>query len=51
MEVDKWANFKYHKSEFITKVFYGNIESFFLYDFDGKKAMLAYIQDESSYRR
>src|SRR5687768_3284703 len=44
MEVDKWAKFKYRRSEFITKVFYGNIEFFFLYDFDSQKEMLAYIQ-------
>ena len=43
MEVDKWAKFKYHQPEFITKAFYGIIEFFFLYDFDGQKEMLAYI--------
>ena len=43
MEVDKWAKFKYQKSEFVTKVFYGIIEFFFLYDFYGQKEMLAYI--------
>ena len=43
MEVDKWANFRYQEPEFITKVFYGIIEFFFLYDFNGEKEMLAYI--------
>ena len=40
MEVDKWAKFKYCQPEFITKTFYGIIEFFFLYDFDGQKEML-----------
>ncbi len=35
MEVDKWAKFKYQKSEFVTKIFYGIIEFFFLYNFYG----------------
>ena len=43
MEVDKWAKFKHHQSEFKTKTFYGIIEFFLLYDFDGQKEMLAYI--------
>ena len=43
MEIDKWAKFKSHQPEFITKSFYGIIEFFFLYDFDDQKEMLAYI--------
>lgn len=44
MEVDKWAKFKNRKSEFVTKIFYGIIEFFFLYEFEDQKEMLAYIQ-------
>ncbi|PKC54218.1 hypothetical protein RhiirA1_507582 [Rhizophagus irregularis] len=44
IEVDKWANFKYRESEFVTKTFYGIIEFFFLYEFNDQKEMLAYIQ-------
>ena len=43
MEVDKWAKYKYRESEFITKVFYGIIEFYFLYNFNNQKEMLAYI--------
>jgi hypothetical protein len=43
MEIDKWAKFLYREPEFITKTFYGIIEFFFLYDFNGEKEMLAYI--------
>ena len=43
MEIDKWAKYKYRKSEFITKVFYGIIEFYFLYEFNNQKEMLAYI--------
>jgi len=43
MEIDKWINFPKKTPEFISKVFYGNIEYYLTYEFEEKIHMLAYI--------
>ena len=43
MEVDKWANFLKKPSEFILKMFFGNVEYYLAYEFEEKMHMLAYI--------
>jgi hypothetical protein len=43
MEVDKWATFPKKPSEFILCKFYGNIEYYLTYEFEGEIHMLAYI--------
>ncbi|CAB5207606.1 unnamed protein product [Rhizophagus irregularis] len=43
MQIDKWARFKHRQPEYIKKSYYGIIEFFFLYNFDGQNEMLAYI--------
>lgn len=44
MEVDKWAIFPKKPPEFILQKFYGNVEYYLVYEFDGETYMLAYIQ-------
>ncbi len=41
--MDKWAAFPKRSSEFILQKFYGNIEYYLTYEFDGKIYILAYI--------
>ena len=43
MEVDKWTAFPNSPSEFILQKFYGNVEYYLTYEFDGKIHILAYI--------
>src|SRR6266487_5540937 len=43
MEVDKWASFPKREPEYVVRKFYGNIEYYLVYDFDGETHMLAYI--------
>ena len=43
MGVDKWAAFPKKPPEFILQKFYGNVEYYLTYEFDGKIHMLAYI--------
>ena len=43
MYIDKWANFPKKIPEFIFKVFFGNIEYYLTYEFEGEMHMLAYI--------
>src|ERR1043166_9312226 len=43
MYIDKWANFPKKISEFIFKVFFGNIEYYLTYEFEGEMHILAYI--------
>ncbi|UZO18446.1 uncharacterized protein OCT59_009759 [Rhizophagus irregularis] len=43
MEVDKWAAYLKRPPEFILQKFYGNIEYYLTYEFEGKVHMLAYI--------
>ena len=43
MEVDKWAAFPKRPSEFILQKFYGNVEYYLTYEFEGKIHMLAFI--------
>ena len=42
MYIDKWANFPKKIPEFIFKVFFGNIEYYLTYEFEGEMHMLAY---------
>jgi hypothetical protein len=43
MEIDKWASFSRKTPEFISQVFYGEIEYYLVYEFNNKTYMLAYI--------
>ena len=43
MYIDKWVNFPRKIPEFIFKVFFGNIEYYLTYEFEGEMHMLAYI--------